>query len=166
MPKNIVHFSRNSNDKLDKFPNCPDSVISEEGLELYKKIKQKAQEVFDILGDSYREEIYTGALGVELELMGYLVEKEVECDVMYKNVSLGKIRADLVARGDETFVVESKRVDCYKGVMQLIGYMRNMNIPLGFAIGFQSPHISLWLLIDSFIFDGKHVRNITTHPSQ
>ena len=157
-----MHFNRNSNGKLEKFVKCVDSCISDEGLELYVRVKEKAEEVYRILGDSYREEIYNMALAYEIGLMGYSVETEVECDVKYKNISLGKIRADIVARGvSEDFIVESKRVDCYKGVMQLVGYMRNLNIDIGFAIGFQREKVSVWCIIGDYIYDGVNVRMIT-----
>ena len=161
MSRNIVHFNKTSNYKLEKFKKCVDSAMSDEGLELYGKMKEKAEEVFRILGDSYREEIYTSALAHELSGMGYSVETEVECDVIYKGESVGKIRADLVARGlSESFIVESKRVDCYKGVMQLIGYMRNLKVDIGFAIGFQKDKVSVWCVIDGYIYDGTNVRKI------
>jgi GxxExxY protein len=164
MSKNVLHFNKNSNNKIEKFVNCPDYSISEEALELYRKVKEKAEEVFNILGDSYREEIYTGALGHELKLLGYIVETEVECDVMYKNSSLGKMRADLVASGfGERFVVESKRSDPYKGLIQLLGYMTQLHIPLGFTVAFQKEQVRLWMVLHhSFIFDGTHVKILPT----
>ena len=80
--------------------------------------------------------------------------------ILFQN-SLGKIRADLVARSNsENFVVESKRVDCYKGVMQLLGYMRNLNVELGFVIGFQSEKVSVWCVLSGYIYDGVSVREV------
>ena len=168
MPRqpNVIHFHKNSLASLDKFPKHLDFTISEEGKTLYNKIQEIANDVFVALGDVYREEVYTQALAYEIRLLGYEVETEVECDVLYKSTIIGKIRADLVARGDNSFIIESKKVDYYKGVMQLLGYMKSLNIPLGFTVGFKKDGAKVWcVLIDEdsgikYMYDGVHVREI------
>ena len=168
MPRqpNVVHFNKNSAAKLDKFPNCPDFTISESGLELYRKIQEISNEVFLHLGDCYREEVYTQALAHEIRLLGYDVETEVECDVLYKSTKIGKLRADLVARSENSFIIESKRVDYYKGVMQVLGYMKSLSIPLGYTVGFGKDGAKVWCVLKDeetnhvYMYDGLIVREV------
>lgn len=169
MPRqpNVIHFHKNSLASLDKFPKHPEFTISQEGLALYAKIQEIANDVFVALGDVYREEIYSQALAHDIRLLGYEVETEVECDVLYKSTIIGKIRADLVAiKSDTSFIIESKKVDYYKGVMQLLGYMKSLNIPLGFTVGLKKDGAKVWcVLIDEesgvkYMYDGLHVREI------
>ena len=163
---NVVHFNKNSAAKLDKFPKCPNYTISEAGLELHSEIQEIANEVFLRLGDCYREEVYTQALAYEIRLLGYDVETEVECDVMYKSEKIGRIRADLVARSDNSFIIESKRVDYYKGVMQLLGYMKSLAIPLGYTVGFGKDDVKVWCVLKDeetnkvYMYDGLIVRQV------
>jgi GxxExxY protein len=168
MPRqpNVVHFNKNSAAKLDKFPKRPDFTISESGLELYRKIQEISNEIFLHLGDCYREEVYTQALAHEIRGLGYDVETEVECDVLYKTAKIGKIRADLVARSENSFIIESKRVDYYKGVMQLLGYMKSLAIPVGFTVGFGKDGAKVWCVLreegtrDVYMYDGLLVREV------
>lgn len=168
MPRqpNVLHFNKNSAAKLDKFPKRPDFTISESGLELYRKIQEISNEVFLHLGDCYREEVYTQALAHEIRILGYDVETEVECDVLYKTAKIGKIRADLVARSENSFIIESKRVDYYKGVMQLLGYMKSLAIPVGFTVGFGKDGAKVWCVLreegtrDVYMYDGLLVREV------
>ena len=168
MPRqpNVIHFNKNSAAKLDKFPKCPTYTISEAGLELHSKIQEIANEVFLHLGDCYREEVYTQALAYEIRTLGYDVETEVECDVLYKTEKIGKIRADLVARSQDSFIIESKRVDYYKGVMQLLGYMKSLNIPVGFTVGFGKDGVKVWCILKDeetsgvYMYDGVIVRQV------
>jgi GxxExxY protein len=162
---NVVHFHKNSLANLEKFPKCPDFTISEGALDLYKQIEAIANEVFLRLGDCYREEIYTQALAYEIRALDYEVETEVECDVLYKDTVLGKIRADLVAKGENSFIIESKRLDYYKGVMQLVGYMKSLSISVGFTIGFRKEGAKVWCALADdegtmYMYDGTTVRKI------
>jgi GxxExxY protein len=163
---NVVHFNKNSSAKLDKFPKRLDYTISEEGITLYNKIQEVSNEVFSSLGDCYREEVYTQALAYEIRALGYDVETEVECDVLYKTANIGKIRADLVARGENPFIIESKRVDYYRGVMQLLGYMKSLSIPLGFTVGFGKDGAKVWCVLkdeescEIYMYDGILVRQV------
>jgi GxxExxY protein len=160
----VVHFNKDTTTKLEKFPRVVDSVLNEEGIDLYNKVLSCAKKVYNSLGDCYREEIYTQALAMEIRDLGYTVETEVECDVIYRDTIIGKIRADLIATGEEPFVIEAKRLDIYRGVMQLIGYMRSKNIGLGYTIGFQKGSVGLWCVLrnDSvyLLYDGTSVREI------
>ena len=170
MPRqpNVIHFNKNSAAKLDKFPKCPDFTISEAGIELYRKIQEISNEVFLHLGDCYREEVYTQALAHEIRVLGYDVETEVECDVLYKTAKIGKIRADLVARSESetSFIIETKRVDYYRGVMQLLGYMKSLSIVVGYTVGLGKEGVKVWCVLKGdecgvyYMYDGVIVREV------
>jgi GxxExxY protein len=160
----IVHFNKDTTSKLEKFPKIVDSVLNEEGVELYNKVLGCAKKVYDTLGDCYREEVYTQALAMEIRELGYTVETEVECDVVYRSSVIGKVRADLIAYGEESFIIEAKRLDIYRGVMQLIGYMRSKNIDIGYTIGFQKGVVGIWCVMRNesvyVLYDGNSIREI------
>jgi GxxExxY protein len=160
----LVHFNKDTTTRLEKFPKIVDSMMNEDGVELYSKVLRCAKKVYDILGDCYREEVYTQALAMEIRDLGYIVETEVECDVVYRDSVIGKVRADLIASGEDSFIVEAKRLDIYRGVMQLIGYMRSKNIDIGYTIGFQKGSVGMWCVLrneDTYVlYDGSSIREI------
>ena len=63
-------------------------------------------EVYNTLGSGFLEQIYLGALTVELRERGHVVDREVLARVRYKGVEVGWQRLDMIV--DSTLVVEAK----------------------------------------------------------
>ena len=160
----FVHFNRDTASKLEKFPKVVDSVLNEYGIDLYNKVFMCAKKVYTALGDCYRDEIYTQALAMEIRDLGYSVETDVESDVIYRGSVIGKVRSNLIARGEESFIIDVKRQDVYRGVMQLIGCMRSTNIDIGYVIGFKKNEVNVRCIFNDspvYLYDGKVIQEMT-----
>jgi GxxExxY protein len=63
-------------------------------------------EVYNGLKFGYLEQCYVGALAVEFQLRGIRFEREVPVDVHYRDVVVGRYRADFIV--EEALLVEVK----------------------------------------------------------
>jgi GxxExxY protein len=160
----LVHFNKDTALRLEKFPKIVDYVLNEEGIELYNKILECAKKVYTTLGDCYKEEVYTQALAMEIRDLGYSVETDVDCDVIYRDCVVGKVRADLIANGEDSFIIQAKRLDIYRSVMQVLGCMKSKNINIGYTIGLQKKGVILYLLLETsdkyILYDGISLREM------
>jgi len=89
------------------------------------------------------ESVYVKALSRELELQGHTVREEVPCQIEYRGrVWEEKLRADLVV--DDCLIVEAKALehcDMDRVRMQLLSYMKLLDMPLGLVINFGDDHL-------------------------
>ena len=106
--------------------------------ELSKAVIAAAIEVHKHYGEGVLESIYVKSLAQELNLRGYATKEEVPCTLNYKGrVWDEKIRCDLLV--DDCLIVKAKSVepcDLQRFRMQLLSYMKLLDIPLGLVINF------------------------------
>ena len=106
--------------------------------ELSKVVIEAAIEVHRHYGEGVLESIYVKSLAQELNLRGHKTAEEVPCTLNYKGrVWDEKIRCDLLV--DDCLIVEAKSVepcDLQRFRMQLLSYMKLLDIPLGLVINF------------------------------
>ena len=95
------------------------------------------------LHTGFLESVYQNALCVELELRGIPCEKEVPINVIYKGISVGFFRADIIV--DKRLIVELKVVDslCRAHECQLVNYLAASGIEDGLLVNFQGPRIEI-----------------------
>ena len=94
-------------------------------------------EVHRTLGPGLFETVYEQALTHELALNGLSVKSQVEVDVDYKGVNLGKgFRIDLLV--DDELIIELKSVEELKPIhhKQLLTYLRLTEKRVGILINF------------------------------
>lgn len=105
-------------------------------MNVYEKVIDLAEEVFNTLGYGFPERTYHNAMEIQLRLSNIQYETERNIDVLFKNHRVGFIRADLIV--DHTIVVELK--SCSKireeHVDQCKRYMRLLGIDKGLVINF------------------------------
>lgn len=98
--------------------------------------------VNETLGNYYKENVYQGALCVELNLSGILFQSEVVLPIKYKGICIGYERADIVIYsrdGVPEFIIElkSQKTDLTsKEVNQLRKYIKNLNCNNGLLVNF------------------------------
>ena len=104
--------------------------------ELTGKIIGAAMEVHSFLGNGFQEVFYQRALSHEFELRRIAHQREVEMDVMYKNIQVGRRRVDFLV--DETISVEIKALTQLEPVhlAQAINYLEAYNLEIGLLINF------------------------------
>jgi GxxExxY protein len=98
--------------------------------------------VNETLGNYYKENVYQGALCVELNLSGILFQSEVVLPIKYKGISIGYERADIVIYSKEgvpEIIIELKSQNTKissKEVNQLRKYIKNLNCKNGLLVNF------------------------------
>lgn len=104
--------------------------------ELTGKIIGAAMEVHSYLGNGFQEVIYQRALSYELELRKIDHAREVEMDVMYKELLVGSRRVDFLI--GEKISVEIKALTQLEPVhlAQAINYLEAYNLEVGLLINF------------------------------
>ena len=113
-----------------------------------------AFEVFNEIGYGLSEDIYQGAMEVELAIRSIAFQSQAELDVWYKGVLLTpKCRPDLLTHGE--IVVELKACSglTKEHEAQLFNYMRIARKRVGYLINFGRKGEVEW---KRFILDDLH----------
>jgi len=112
-------------------------------IESLNKITEKiigcAIEVHKNLGPGLLESIYESALCYELNEKGIKYEKQLEIPIIYKGLSLGDYRLDLLVENE--IIVELKAVDRMEPVFeaQILTYLKVTSKKIGLIINFNAP---------------------------
>ena len=112
-------------------------------IENLNKITEKiigcAIEVHRNLGPGLLESIYESALCYELNEKDVICKKQVNIPIIYKGLSLGEYRIDLLVENE--IIVELKAVDKIEPVFeaQLLTYLKVTGKRLGLLINFNVP---------------------------
>jgi len=112
--------------------------------ELTKTVIDAAIAVHRHFGDGLLESIYVRALQRALEVAGHKVEREKVVSISYMGATFDeKLRCDLLV--DDCLVIEAKSVeacDLQRFRMQLLSYMKLMDVPLGLVMNFSDDHFA------------------------
>ncbi len=100
------------------------------------RIRGAIFEVYKSLGPGFLESVYQNALEHELNLREIPFEAQKELPVRYKNIPVGKFRADIVCYGK--IILELKAVEgiTNEHLAQIRNYLKITNFDLGFLINF------------------------------
>lgn len=112
-------------------------VLIEAPEDLIDKVLTAATEVHRELGPGLYENIYQGALVIELGLRGLKAVPEVPVNVTYKGYDLGVgLRADLVV--EDMLLLELKAVSelTDSHLAQVITYLKALGFKRGFLLNF------------------------------
>ncbi len=106
--------------------------------EVTSAIIKAAITVHNELGPGLLESVYQECLYIELEKMGFKVQKELPVPIVYqgKEITDDAFRIDLLVK--DTVIVELKSVEEVKPIhkKQLLTYLRLSNKPVGLLINF------------------------------
>ena len=106
------------------------------------KIIECIKTVESLLGNYYKENIYQNALCVELNLAGFIIQSEVIVPIIYKEMTIGYERADIVvysSDGSIICIIELKSQNTrlsIKEINQLRKYIINLKTDTGLLINF------------------------------
>lgn len=107
--------------------------------DLTDKIINAAIEVHRSLGPGLLESAYQECLFFELKSKNLLVQKEIPCPVVYKDIKLNHgYRIDLLV--ENKVVIELKTVECFTDVhtAQVLTYLKLGEYPVGLLINFHT----------------------------
>ena len=119
----------------------PEEELSEEEVRLNaltSKIIGAAYKVGTALGPGFFEKVYQNALLVELRKVGLLAQDEVEFEIYYEGVPVGKYRADLIV--ENLVIVEAKAIEALEKIhtAQCINYLKATKKPIALLFNFQA----------------------------
>ena len=93
-------------------------------------------EVHNTLGFGFLEQIYVGALAIELRERGHLVDLEVSVPVSYKGVEIGWQRVDMLVDGILVVELKSTAELHPSARRQLLNYLCATRLELGLLLHF------------------------------
>jgi len=104
--------------------------------DLTYKINGCAMKVHNTLGNGFQEFIYQRCLAIELKRANLMFAREVEQDIYYEKIQVGRRRADFIV--EDNIVVEIKAVINLEDVhlAQAKNYVVAYNKPIGLLINF------------------------------
>jgi GxxExxY protein len=93
-------------------------------------------QVYRCFGFGFLERNYSNAMAVELAFRGLRVRREVPTEVVYRGVSVGRFRLDLVV--EERLIVEVKaaRTLVEADERQLLNYLKATRFEVGLLLNF------------------------------
>ncbi len=111
--------------------------------ELSYQVRGILYEVYNTLGAGFREETYKLAVLNELGRQGIPAAREVDCEVLYKDVVVDVYRADIVVDGK--IILELKAVDELhpRHTAQLISYLKASGLRVGLLANFGSDRLQI-----------------------
>jgi GxxExxY protein len=130
-------------------------MIEDSARALLLTIRQKATEVYSVLGKGYSEAVYQRALGVEFQTIHLPFDSEVTMGVPYKGHTVGQVRADILVRGDHSVIIETKATAASlkpEERWQLSRYLKIQDVALGALINFpqvasaKEPQVEFYII--------------------
>lgn len=110
--------------------------------ELTSRIIACAVEVHKTLGPGFEEVFYQRALHRELCAAGLEATREVEIEVQYKGIVLGKKRIDFVVE-DCLVEIKAKSALDEVAIVQTVSYLRASGCRIALLINFGGPKIEI-----------------------
>jgi len=110
--------------------------------DLTSRIISGFYKVYNTLGFGLLEKVYENALKIELEKIGFIVERQKPINVYYNEIPVGEYYADLIV--DNKIILELKAVESLikEHELQLINYLKATEMELGLLLNFgRKPEI-------------------------
>jgi GxxExxY protein len=109
--------------------------------ELTHKIIGCAMKVHATLGNGFQEVIYQRALAIEMETNRLSFIREMEMEIFYNEIQIGKRRVDFFV--EDKIMVELKALIQLEDVhlAQAMNYCQAYNLPIGLLINFGSKSL-------------------------
>lgn len=110
---------------------------------LTDRIIGAAFDVSNELGVGFLEQVYEGALEIELQEAGLSVQRQLAIPIAYKGRPIGDYFADLVV--NDTVIIELKAVERIARIheAQLLNYLRATGLRVGLILNFGTPRLGI-----------------------
>lgn len=102
--------------------------------EMVSRLRDSAEEVFDVLGSGHSEATYHRAMERELSERGIPFSSENTVPIIYKGTSVGRCRPDLFITTDDGIVVVELKATDSTGKEQLDNYLNILDFNTTFDI--------------------------------
>ena len=111
--------------------------------------------VHSTLGTGFQEVIYQRALAIEMQKQGLYFKREMEMEIFYEGIKIGKRRVDFFV--EEKIMVELKAVSVLEDVhlAQAMNYCQAYKLPVGLLINFGSKSLEF-----KRVYNVNHPENV------
>ncbi len=110
--------------------------------DLTSRIISGFYKVYNTLGFGFLEKVYENALKIELEKMGFIVERQKSINVYYDEILVGEYYADLIVDGKIILELKAAESLIEEHELQLINYLKATEMEIGLLLNFgKKPEI-------------------------
>jgi GxxExxY protein len=110
--------------------------------DLTSRIISGFYKVYNTLGFGFLEKAYENALKIELEKMGFIVERQKSINVYYDEILVGEYYADLIVDGKIILELKAAESLIEEHELQLINYLKATEMEIGLLLNFgKKPEI-------------------------
>lgn len=104
--------------------------------DITERVIKAFYKVYNTLGYGFLEKVYENALHIELEQIGFSVNKQEPIKVYYESREVGVYFADLIVNG--LIIIELKAAEnlCEEHEFQLINYLKATELEVGLLLNF------------------------------
>lgn len=104
--------------------------------DITERVIKAFYKVYNTLGYGFLEKVYENALHIELEQIGFSVNKQEPIKVYYESREVGVYFADLIVNG--LVIIELKAAEnlCEEHEFQLINYLKATELEVGLLLNF------------------------------
>jgi GxxExxY protein len=104
--------------------------------DLTSRIISGFYKVYNTLGFGFLEKVYENALKIELEKMGFIVERQKSINVYYDEILVGEYYADLIVDGKIILELKAAESLIEEHELQLINYLKATEMEIGLLLNF------------------------------
>ncbi len=93
-------------------------------------------DVYNELGPGFLESVYQEAMALALRQAGLSVRRQVAVDVVFRGLSIGTFRADLLIAGELLVELKAARTIEQAHLAQVLNYLRATRLEAGLLLNF------------------------------
>jgi GxxExxY protein len=93
-------------------------------------------DVYNELGPGFLESVYQEAMALALRQAGLSVRRQVAVDVVFRGLSMGTFRADLLIAGELLVELKAARTIEQAHLAQVLNYLRATRLEAGLLLNF------------------------------
>ncbi|MBL0151999.1 MAG: GxxExxY protein [Chitinophagaceae bacterium] len=101
-----------------------------------------AMKVHTHFGQGFPEYVYERALIIELKNLGLVCNQQMEKEITYQNMVIGKRRLDILVEGMVLVELKARKDWFLSSLNQILNYMKIFKIEIGLLFNFSGPSLT------------------------
>ncbi|MBL0337382.1 MAG: GxxExxY protein [Chitinophagaceae bacterium] len=101
-----------------------------------------AMKVHTHFGQGFPEYVYERALMIELKNLGLVCNQQMEKEITYQNIVIGKRRLDILVDGMVLVELKARKDWFLSSLNQILNYMKIFKIEIGLLFNFSGPSLT------------------------
>jgi GxxExxY protein len=109
--------------------------------EITEKVIGCAMTVHNFLGPGFPEIFYERSLLIEINNSGLICERQIERDVFFRGISIGKRKLDLIVEGKVLLELKALSIIENNYNCQILNYLKVFGFEVGLLLNFGKPSL-------------------------